>query len=498
MQGHIYSELAPVRRRQQYMFMFGTTVLGILAGSAACGILALTHRLWLWPASPLWGVTALIGGALVGLAIGQIWRQSWHSAARAVDQHYRLKDRAATALEFLNRQETTTLQQLEIRDAADHLANVRAGEVVPFRLPRSLPYAAGLLAAAIALVALPTYQSRAQAEPAAPLPEVLAEAEKIAEDLEQLNELAREERNPELEKLVHELQELLEDMVQPDTDIKEALAKLSEMQAAIAAQQAQYNVGLVDGQLQSLGQAMMTAQPMEGAGKALAEAKYDRAAKELEDIEPPEFDKKEAQAAAERMKQVADAMGEAGLGEISDAVCEMCDGMQPGQKGKFMKGARKLAGLVQNQASRKRVNEILDSEMARLSECKGNCAKNSMTKGKRPEKSISPTSTFGMSTSGNVIGDKTNLLAKRNLEEITGNPGEGPSEMETMHSPEGREEAGRAYRDVYNKYKKESEAVLDSEPIPLGHRETIRRYFELIRPQNSDGDKVPPGTSNSP
>jgi hypothetical protein len=31
-----------------------------------------------------------------------------------------------------------------------------------------------------------------------------------------------------------------------------------------------------------------------------------------------------------------------------------------------------------------------------------------------------------------------------------------------------------------------SEAVLDSEPIPLGHRQTIRRYFELIRPQNSD------------
>ena len=30
--------------------------------------------------------------------------------------------------------------------------------------------------------------------------------------------------------------------------------------------------------------------------------------------------------------------------------------------------------------------------------------------------------------------------------------------------------------------------VLDSEPIPLGHRQTIRRYFELIRPRNGDGD----------
>jgi hypothetical protein len=28
--------------------------------------------------------------------------------------------------------------------------------------------------------------------------------------------------------------------------------------------------------------------------------------------------------------------------------------------------------------------------------------------------------------------------------------------------------------------------VLDSEPIPLGHRQTIRRYFELIRPEQGD------------
>jgi hypothetical protein len=28
--------------------------------------------------------------------------------------------------------------------------------------------------------------------------------------------------------------------------------------------------------------------------------------------------------------------------------------------------------------------------------------------------------------------------------------------------------------------------VLDSEPIPLGHRQTIRKYFELIRPAGAD------------
>jgi len=81
------------------------------------------------------------------------------------------------------------------------------------------------------------------------------------------------------------------------------------------------------------------------------------------------------------------------------------------------------------------------------------------------------------------------VQSKREIKEITGQPGDGPSEMETTHSPEGRQSAARGYRESYQKYRKMSEAVLDSEPIPLGHRQTIRRYFELIRPQNAASEK---------
>jgi len=59
--------------------------------------------------------------------------------------------------------------------------------------------------------------------------------------------------------------------------------------------------------------------------------------------------------------------------------------------------------------------------------------------------------------------------------------------METTHSPEGRQQAARKEREAYNKAVEQAEAVLESEPIPPGHRQTIRRYFELIRPQNEDG-----------
>jgi hypothetical protein len=28
--------------------------------------------------------------------------------------------------------------------------------------------------------------------------------------------------------------------------------------------------------------------------------------------------------------------------------------------------------------------------------------------------------------------------------------------------------------------------VVEGEPIPLGHRQMVKKYFELIRPSNSD------------
>jgi hypothetical protein len=94
-----------------------------------------------------------------------------------------------------------------------------------------------------------------------------------------------------------------------------------------------------------------------------------------------------------------------------------------------------------------------------------------------------------MGTSGNVDGEKTELGSARKQDVVKGQTGEGPSETETTHSPEGRQAASREYREAYQKYRKMTEAALNSEPIPLGHRQVIRRYFELIRPQGDEAEK---------
>ena len=67
---------------------------------------------------------------------------------------------------------------------------------------------------------------------------------------------------------------------------------------------------------------------------------------------------------------------------------------------------------------------------------------------------------------------------------------EGDVDVETVQSSEQQQEAVREYRDKVEKYEQLSESVLESEPIPLGHRQTIRRYFELIRPESAQVDEV--------
>ena len=72
------------------------------------------------------------------LYLGLIWKSDWNSAARAVDSHYRFKDRTVTALQFVDRAQDATLHQLQIADALRHLTSLRAKEVVPMRAPRIL------------------------------------------------------------------------------------------------------------------------------------------------------------------------------------------------------------------------------------------------------------------------------------------------------------------------------------------------------------------------
>ena len=169
-----------------------------------------------------------------------------------------------------------------------------------------------------------------QAKPAEPLESIVAAADEARSSLQDLADETKKDDGKELRKLVQQLVDKIDELKQPGVDVKEALAKLSEMQTSIAAQQALFNVGLVDAQMTSLGEAMASTQALESAGKALQQQKYDKAAEALEQAEP-KFERKEAKNLKENLKKAALAQGEAGLGELSETTGEMADSLDDAQ-----------------------------------------------------------------------------------------------------------------------------------------------------------------------
>ena len=148
----------------------------------------------------------------------------------------------------------------------------------------------------------------------------------------------------------------------------------------------------------------------------------------------------------------------------------------------FQEGSKRLAGECRSQGNRKKLTDLLRAQCQCLGECKSQCqgTKTGYGKGKGG-------TSWGLGESDNESGDATDKLGGQRQEQITGlQSGEGEVETETIQSDEGDKTARRAYAERVQEYEKLSEAVLERERIPLGHRETIRRYFESIRPEAGD------------
>ena len=94
---------------------------------------------------------------------------------------------------------------MQLADATRHLNGVDAKEVVPFRLPRAFPYAVACLVAAVVLLAWPRENDEVVASTQEANPGIVAVADKILEDLKELEKAAEEQQSEELKTLVNEL-----------------------------------------------------------------------------------------------------------------------------------------------------------------------------------------------------------------------------------------------------------------------------------------------------
>lgn len=485
----IFQKLNSVRQRQWSVTIASAFVSGLAGGAALVVGMSVLRLVDVWQVSAWESWSVLLGVPLLSVVISVVLcrlRSDWLPAARAIDGHYELKDRTETALAFLRRQPSGSAsdwEQLQVADALRHLQSVEPTQVVPLKLPSSWRWVALSATIAVVLICWPTSWQKVNAGPSLPNDAIVSEAEQVEEDLKELAEQLPEEHDPELDALIKELQAKAEEMKEPGVDVREALAKLSEMQTAIQALAVQFNVATADEELKAIGEALQSAQALEQAGQAMQAGEFDKAAEELTKLDSPQLDRKEQRAVSEKLKKVSESAGQKGLNKLSQAAKEAAEGLNNDTPSQSKEGLSKLGECCKKQAQSKKISDLLKNQLNKLGESKGNC----QSQGNGNKLAKNPSTKAGRGTNSEVIGERTSLASKNNRENVTGQKGEqGDTETETLTTHESEEQAQRGYKDVYQKYRKLSDTVLENDDIPLGHRQTIRRYFEAIRP-NREG-----------
>lgn len=92
----------------------------------------------------------------------------------------------------------------------------------------------------------------------------------------------------------------------------------------------------------------------------------------------------------------------------------------------------------------------------------------------------------GMGHDPTTLDDPTRLGGNRQTVRVEGQQGQGPSRSQTILSSAQRGFANRDYERVYTDYSGHAEEVLERDQIPPGYRFYVRRYFQLIRPRESE------------
>jgi hypothetical protein len=488
-------QLQAVRQRQQQQWLWQCASIGLLCGGFAGSMLAVlriaTHGAFSWG----WMILAIALPAVVAVGFAFLRSPTLMTAAKFIDNACHLKDRVQTALQFLNTPGDDAVRRLQIEDAAAHLSSVNLQSILPVKAPKTWNVAVVGAVTVFLLGFLAAPQEIVQASVTAN--EVVAEqAAQASESLEELEQFQEQHQDADLDKMLKEMNQQLKVLADPGTTPKEALAKLSEMEASLQEMQQQLNDPAAESQLKEIGEALSLAESTAAAGAALSKGDMQKAAEELSQMTKPQLDRKTEKAVKEKLEQAQQKAGEhKQTKDIQKSLDKMAKGLSDGGKEQFEEGAKALAEECKQQGKKQELSELLKKQSQFLGECKAECESESrnLAQGSRKGGNKAGKGSTGMA------GSKTALQKTGNELKLTGqDSGQGDVDKETITGEMEEQESVRQYREKAGQYEALSESALESESIPLGQRQTIRRYFELIRPQGGEDDAVQENIRRTP
>ncbi len=436
--------------------------------------------------------------AICGLA-GLIEYQSWKRTALEIDRFYALKDRVSSALQFTNA-DPSAHYQLQVVDAFEHLKSVRPSDVVPITAPPILRWAAVLFVLALAVLLKPSIGS-AEPEIDQPAPIDIAETQQFLDDqIINFEELADDAGLEAFRQLAQDLKADRRNLDSEDLTVRDTLATISQMQDKMKKMAADLNVQQMDDQLEDVAKALESAEAFKSASNALKEKAWKKAADALEGTNPKSMTRAESRPTGEQLAAASELAKDKGLDSMSETLDEMSEAVTARKSEDIEKKSLELAEQIRRHDAAQTMKNVLNSKIEALSQSKkmsinsnseGNGVAADATglnqkKGKSEANSDSASRKAGGKSSGNTPGEKTRLNGQLQMARLTGQLGDsGESKTETTQTTGGEQTAERMAQDTFARYKKISDAALESEAVPPGQRDTIRRYFQLIRPDSN-------------
>ncbi|MDR3109787.1 MAG: hypothetical protein LBU65_08880 [Planctomycetaceae bacterium] len=422
------------------------------------------------------GLLSLFVEAVVCILILILLPYNIKRCAVAADKRYQLKDRFLTACCLVGKQSLSDFERLQIEDAAKFVHLIRPCEIVPYRLS---PFYYAVIVLMLSAGALSFFCTSSNSTAVTnyvtqtPSPEILNQLQHVKELIESLNKNEQKTLTDLYDKLANSL-----------GDPKDALAVFSEMESAIRQKIDELNIEPTDKSLEELGKTFSATKQTQPAGDALQKKNYSQAATALEKADTAKLSPQETQTLAHMLKENAAEMETRNQSELANQTRELAEKLSSGDPESANVSLHSLAKVSREQAARSETVQKLQDQLASLEMYKSEFATasaNGKNGGNTTDKSETESKGYGQGISNNDSGKETQLDHTRIAGQLTGMKADGESEVENQSSGEiNNATANRNYQTINQEYKKQTEATINSEKIPLSKRRVVRKYFEKI------------------
>ena len=374
----------------------------------------------------------------------------------------------------------------------------------PVGVPRVLQISGTVALLAVAFVGWRFSVLRASELPPPPTAQARDAAQALRQVFDDWDQSERDQHDPELRKLLDELRPLREKLARKDAALEEheAFKELSRVEDKLAAVQAKLDAQSLQPFSADLAAALEKVDGLGALAAAVrsqdfqsAEAQADKAARQMQAPDAKTPQGAQAAEAAEKFGKLAQKFGQQGNEGAQQSMSQMQNGLQQNQSSEMGKGMSGLKQGLANQNARDAQKKNLSLQLRQMGMCKGGLSdKESLCRGialmpkLSLQRSQKPGHGAGRETDPNHNGQASALGADRNQEKISGAANEqGESETTTLSTLDpSQEHAASARTANFQAYEALSKQAVTDENLPLAHRQTIKRYFESIRPDGQD------------